>query len=129
MKALRLTLQNDDNTYTLNLSSIPEQETIVDTNRVVFNGETGNDFQFVPFQFYYNWRAPKTGLFNLNLDLNAMHLSLKEDEKTGIEEIEAAATDDVPARYFNLQGVKIDNPENGIYIRVSGNKADKVLIK
>lgn len=127
--ALRLTLQNDDTTYTLNLSSIPEQETIVDTNRVVFNSETGNNFQFVPFQFYYNWRAPKTGNFNLNLNLNTMHVSLKEGDKTGIEEIEVAETDDASARYFNLQGVEIANPENGIYIRVSGNKADKVIIK
>lgn len=34
-----------------------------------------------------------------------------------------------PVEYYNLQGVKVANPENGVYIRVQGNKATKVLVK
>lgn len=34
-----------------------------------------------------------------------------------------------PVQYFNLQGVEVANPENGIYIRRQGNKATKVLVK
>ena len=44
---------------------------------------------------------------------------------TGIEEI---GTDSAKARYFNLQGVEIANPEPGnIYIKVEGKKAVKVV--
>lgn len=129
MTAIRLTLQNDDNTYTLNLSSIPEKETVVETNRVVFNTEEGNEFQFVPFQFYYNWRAPKIGTYNVRLNLNSKRLALKEGEMTGVEDIETAEPEDAPTRYYNLQGVEVTNPGNGIYIRIAGNKASKVVIK
>ena len=34
-----------------------------------------------------------------------------------------------PVEYFNLQGVRVANPENGLYIRRQGNKAQKVLVK
>lgn len=34
-----------------------------------------------------------------------------------------------PAIYYNHQGVKIANPSNGIYIKVQGNKASKILVK
>ena len=29
--------------------------------------------------------------------------------------------------YYNLQGVRVDNPTSGVYIRVRGNKSDKVV--
>lgn len=38
-------------------------------------------------------------------------------------------TSDAEVEYFNLQGVKVANPSNGLYIRVQGNKASKVLVK
>ncbi len=34
-----------------------------------------------------------------------------------------------PVEYFNLQGVRVANPENGLYIRRQGNKATKVYVK
>lgn len=43
---------------------------------------------------------------------------------SGIRDIEADAS--APEEYFNLQGVKVDNPENGIFIRRQGGKANKV---
>jgi hypothetical protein len=44
--------------------------------------------------------------------------------------VTAVAADDVnaPAVYYNLQGVRVNNPENGLYIRVQGNKATKVAL-
>lgn len=35
--------------------------------------------------------------------------------------------DEAPARYFNLQGVEVANPEKGAFIIVKGNKASKVI--
>ena len=46
---------------------------------------------------------------------------------TGITNIEADTN--APVEYFNLQGVRVENPENGLYIRRQGNKVSKVIIK
>ena len=34
-----------------------------------------------------------------------------------------------PAVYYNLQGVEVANPENGVFIKVQGGKTSKVLVK
>ncbi len=33
------------------------------------------------------------------------------------------------AIYFNLQGIQVESPENGVFIRKRGNKTDKITIK
>lgn len=49
---------------------------------------------------------------------------------TGIETVGADADANAPVEYFNLQGVKVANPENGcLYIRRQGNKVEKVIIR
>lgn len=45
---------------------------------------------------------------------------------TGVNEVEV--NENAPAVYYNLQGVKVAEPENGLYIRVQGNKATKVML-
>lgn len=42
---------------------------------------------------------------------------------TGVEGVEAESAE---AIYFNLQGVRVAEPANGLYIKVQGNKAEKV---
>lgn len=37
--------------------------------------------------------------------------------------------ENAPVEYYNLQGVKIANPGPGLYIRVQGSKAEKILIR
>lgn len=46
----------------------------------------------------------------------------------GITDVESAEND-APVVYYNLQGVRVDNPSAGLYIRKQGNKATKVLLK
>lgn len=46
---------------------------------------------------------------------------------TAVENIAVDAN--APVEYFNLQGIRIANPENGIYIRRQGNKVSKVIIR
>ncbi len=45
--------------------------------------------------------------------------------------IESIETDNsgLPVEYFNLQGVRVDNPANGLFIRRQGSKVSKVIIK
>ncbi|MCM1110266.1 MAG: Omp28-related outer membrane protein [Clostridium sp.] len=48
--------------------------------------------------------------------------------------IEAIGADDVefgseaPVEYFNLQGIRVENPTNGIFIRRQGSKSEKVIL-
>ncbi|MCM1066260.1 MAG: M6 family metalloprotease domain-containing protein [Muribaculaceae bacterium] len=43
--------------------------------------------------------------------------------------IDGDADADAPVEYFNLQGVKVENPTTGLYIRRQGSKVSKVLVK
>lgn len=36
--------------------------------------------------------------------------------------------DNIAPVYYNLQGVRVDNPEKGLYIRIQGNKSTKVIL-
>lgn len=40
--------------------------------------------------------------------------------------IESVITENAPVEYFNLQGIRVANPENGIFIRRQGNTVTKV---
>ncbi len=55
--------------------------------------------------------------------------NFKYAPSTGVEDVEVA--NDAPAVYYNLQGVQVDadNLTPGVYVRVQGNKSEKVLVK
>jgi hypothetical protein len=42
---------------------------------------------------------------------------------------DAAVDNAAGVEYFNLQGVRVANPENGLFIRRQGNKVSKVLVR
>ena len=73
-----------------------------------------------------------TSASNLNAQydrLNADYTNLY-DKMFGTADIfESEYQDDSLPEYFNLQGIRIDSPSNGIYIKRQGNSAEKVLIK
>ena len=54
-------------------------------------------------------------------------ISLDLAKEAGVESI---GSDDpnAPVVYYNLQGVKVANPEKGIYIKKQGNKTSKVVL-
>lgn len=43
--------------------------------------------------------------------------------------IEAVEVENAPVEYFNLQGIRVAEPANGLYIRRQGNTATKVYIR
>ena len=47
---------------------------------------------------------------------------------SGVGSIEAENAD-APVKYYNLQGVEVANPSNGIFIKVQGTKATKEYVK
>ena len=66
-----------------------------------------------------------TGTFNLTIDLVNMTFLAIDPLTVAIEEV---ATDNAPIEYYNLQGVKVANPENGILIKKQGSKTTKVVL-
>ena len=69
-----------------------------------------------------SWKCEKG---ECTIEINLANNTMKIIEFTGIESI---GIDNTPIEYYNLQGVKVENPSNGIYIKVQGSKASKVLI-
>ena len=48
------------------------------------------------------------------------------DGSTGVENVDI---DNATIEYYNLQGVKVENPSNGVFIKVQGDKVTKVFVK
>ena len=58
---------------------------------------------------------------------SSMKLSVDNEnpEVSGVEGVEA---ENAEVKYYNLQGVKVENPEKGIFIKKQGNKTTKVVL-
>ena len=78
-----------------------------------------NAFKIAPgtYDFKVTFNADKT----ITLD-SKMHAS-------GVENVGVDADDEAAAEYFNLQGVRVENPSNGVYIRRANGKVSKVFVK
>jgi hypothetical protein len=50
-------------------------------------------------------------------------------DESGVNNVEVVDNENAPVEYYNLQGVRVVNPQNGLYIKRQGNKATKVLVK
>lgn len=61
----------------------------------------------------------------ITLDKNYYFIANADGFETAVETIEAEDAE-TPV-YFNLQGMKVEKPENGVFIKVTGGKSEKVL--
>ena len=67
------------------------------------------------------------GKYNITLNLATMKVSVGEYGTSGIDGVDV---EDVETVYFNLSGMKMTEPlAPGVYIRVKGTKADKIMVK
>lgn len=64
------------------------------------------------------------GAYDVTWDYNTKTLTFA---KAGTEAVEGLAADEVEYTYYNMQGVKVANPVNGIFVKVAGKKAAKVV--
>lgn len=55
-------------------------------------------------------------------------VALYEFDPNGAAAIDEIAADNAAVEYYNLQGVKVANPENGIFVKKQGAKATKVVL-
>ena len=54
--------------------------------------------------------------------------SLYKNEEAGVGSV-TVSDENSPVEYFNLQGMRVENPAAGLYIRRHGNTTEKVLVK
>lgn len=65
-----------------------------------------------------------------NIDLYDIPFDNLNPDFNGIEEIETPSEGvKEKVSYYNLQGMKVDSPTKGVYIRVLDGKASKILVK
>lgn len=99
---------------------------------------TGTDEDGTEISFYnkFNTAVPESnatiydviGIVSIyDTSLQIYPLEYTPKNASAIEDVEVESNEAV--EYYNLQGVKVDNPENGLYIRKQGSKATKVLVK
>ncbi len=50
-------------------------------------------------------------------------------EEAGVNDVVVSDDSNAPAEYYNLQGVRVNNPANGLYIVKKGNKAYKIFVR
>ncbi len=55
------------------------------------------------------------------------YIEVTFETETGIEDVEI--NNNAPVEYFNLQGVRVEEPTSGLYIRRQGNNVSKVVIR
>lgn len=74
-----------------------------------------------------NLKTSLTGEQTLVFDYASMTMYFASDDEGGIESIGIDLN--APAVYYNLNGVKVSNPQNGIFIVKQGTKTAKVMVK
>lgn len=97
--------------------------------------------------FAYQFTAPGDGQVFLNffllneywdgtvkegdlwMELDLVRIYSEEGDETAPDTSVAEIIDaNAPVEYYNLQGVRVNNAENGIFIRKQGNKTSKVIL-
>lgn len=69
-----------------------------------------------------NWVSTLEGNYTFTFDPAALTLTVTAN--AGIGSIATSA----PVTYYNLQGIAVENPTSGLYIRVQGGKSTKVAL-
>ncbi len=84
-----------------------------------------NDKLFLYSKNYHNYCAYS----DFYKGSNALPKLYKLDDGSSVDTIDSIEEAAANVEYYNLHGVKVENPGNGIYIRREGSKSSKVMIK
>ncbi len=76
--------------------------------------------------FYYFPEYKPESLYTMN-DVLESYITIPES--AGVQDVIVEDNTAIAPEYFNLQGVRVDNPESGLYIVRQGNKVRKVVIR
>lgn len=80
-------------------------------------------------KFRFEYHSIRKGAGFSNTKLRNYEVSNEDKEHTAIDSVaDDAANLDAPVEYYNLQGMRVANPEGGIFIQRQGNRVTKVMI-
>lgn len=96
----------------------------------ITHDDIDEEYTGTPIEFtqpgYLHYYMSYAGAYNSPIQTLTVNVDGKTP--TGIENV-AADNANAPIEYFNLQGIRIDNPGAGLYIRRQGNATAKVIVK
>lgn len=139
----KFTQSTDENVYIIEITEANPiyagvEFKIADTSWGNINYSVG-ELEFVPSEFGEMWyfnHSSNTALandftgtieFNIPETNGGEAFVLMIAGNAGVEGI--TVDNSAVKEYFNLQGVRVDNPENGLYILRQGNTVKKVMVK
>ena len=73
------------------------------------------------------WDITEEGTYDVTVDVAAMTVSFTKVDPTAISAVETA--DNAPATYYTLNGVKVEKPVSGVYVKRQGGRTVKVVMK
>jgi hypothetical protein len=132
---------NEDKTLTIEGSAVWQNGQpvgMIDTNYLWIEG--GNPYQ-TESEAQGSLKVTTTETFEAGRELNMTNMTPMADgqvkipftytvgasnSESGVATVAVEAN--APVVYYNLQGARVANPENGIFIRVQGNRATKVAL-
>lgn len=125
----------DDGTYTLDYDG-----TLTSGIKITSGSWDGDNYggsrTLVAGELYHLERGSSSGIIPLAAGIENPHLIFNPDAKTLIitpGESDAGINDTFvddnnPAIYYNLNGIRIDNPSRGIFIRRQGSSTTKITL-
>lgn len=118
-----------DNRHKINKIEIKVKGTVypVNTSATTAKGEDGNGVMtWVASEDQEVREVVFNGQANSGSTVSILSATVYYDLSTAVETIIDNEAD-APVYYYNLQGVRVENPSNGIFIRVQGKKSQKVM--
>ena len=73
------------------------------------------------------WDITEEGTYDVTVDVAAMTVSFTKVDPTAISAVETA--NNAPATYYTLNGVKVEKPVSGVYVKRQGGRTVKVVMK
>lgn len=103
----------------------PTLSSYIDSFVTSMSAAISSDYQRWPSYGTANANTAKSN-FKALLDARVQWLE-QQWNPAGMEE--TLIDENSPAQFYNLQGVKIDNPDRGLYIKVQNGKATKIIVQ
>lgn len=73
------------------------------------------------------WKVEEAGSYTLTFDLEHWTLAVSGTSSTGIDRV--IAEEEAATVYYNLQGIRVENPAQGVFLKRQGDKVSKVFIR
>lgn len=119
-------------TFTVNASSNPETWRLVDgLQRCQWASFTAKEKTPGQYEVTVNVAKNEGAARDTQIRLasSGSYIDLAVKQATSVDGIISGDDAEAPVEYFNLQGVRVENPQGGIFIRRQGTKTEKITVE